>query len=49
MDLESRGDLLEYVSNSFYIFGICLGTCFPINIGPSCNLYSAVDSGSVSS
>jgi hypothetical protein len=25
MDLESREDLLEYASNSFYIFGICLG------------------------
>jgi hypothetical protein len=28
MDLESRGDLLEYASNSFYIFGIC----FPVRL-----------------
>jgi hypothetical protein len=30
MDLESRGDLFEYVSNFFYIFGICLGIFFPV-------------------
>jgi hypothetical protein len=36
---------LEYASNSFYIFEICLVIffCSPINIGPPCNLYSAVD------
>jgi hypothetical protein len=52
MDLESMGDLLEYAFNFFYIFGICLGiffSCTPINIGHACNLYSAVDSGYVSS
>jgi hypothetical protein len=54
MDLESRGDLLEYASNSFYIFGICLGIYFlvrstHINIGPPYNLYSGVNTGSVSS
>jgi hypothetical protein len=30
MDLESRGDLLEYASNFFYIFGICLRIYFPV-------------------
>jgi hypothetical protein len=28
MDLESRGDLLEYSSNFFYIFGIYLRIYF---------------------
>jgi hypothetical protein len=32
-----RGDLLEYDSNSFYIFGIC----------HPCSLYSVVDSGTI--
>jgi hypothetical protein len=32
MDLESRGDLLEYASNSFYIFGICLGIFFLVRL-----------------
>jgi hypothetical protein len=45
--------MLEYASNFFYIFGTCLGMswnmlfCTPINTGPPCNLYSAVDSGSI--
>jgi hypothetical protein len=30
MVLESRRDFLEYASNSFYIFGICLEICFPV-------------------
>jgi hypothetical protein len=32
MDLESRGDLLEYGSNSFYIFKICLGIWFSVRL-----------------
>jgi hypothetical protein len=32
MDLESMEDLLEYASNSFYIFGICLRICFPVRL-----------------
>jgi hypothetical protein len=32
MDLESRGDLLEYSSNSFYIFEIGHGICFPVSL-----------------
>jgi hypothetical protein len=32
MDLESNGDLLEYASNSFYIFGIYLEICFYVRL-----------------
>jgi hypothetical protein len=32
MDLESRGDLLEYASNSFYIIGLCIAICFPVRL-----------------
>jgi hypothetical protein len=47
MDLESRGDLLEYASNFLYIWNMLF--CTPIIIGPLYNLYFAVDSESVSS
>jgi hypothetical protein len=32
MDLESREDLLEYASNSFYILRICLEIFFHVRL-----------------